>query len=56
MPRKLLVPESTEESPMTKSAGTRGVLCGIKAGDSVREMEGGEEEGEEMGVVASMSS
>lgn len=41
---------------MTKSAGTRGVLCGIKAGDGVGEMEGGDEEGKEIGVVESMSS
>ncbi|KAK9926960.1 hypothetical protein M0R45_024166 [Rubus argutus] len=38
---------------MTNSAGTRGVLCGIEAGDGVGEIEGGGgEEGEEMGVVA----
>ena len=42
---------------MTNSAGTRGVLCGIEAGDGVGEIEGGGgEEGEEMGAVASMSS
>lgn len=50
------MPESTEESPMTNSAGTSGVLCGIEAGDGVGEIEGGGEEGEEMGVVASICS
>lgn len=34
MPRKLLVPLSTEESPITNNAGTRGKeLAGASAGE-----------------------
>lgn len=46
MPRKLLVPLSTEESPMTNNAGTGGGEVGVRNSEYKRVVVGTVEDGE----------